>query len=92
MNNSEKMHIEDMPAIMAEMKKDLEELKSMLNQPHEPKEEEYFTRQQVKEKWKIGSDNTIIRLERENILNPVRIGRKLLYRKSEIEKIGGNIE
>lgn len=92
MDKEKEITFNDVPDVLAEIKQELEEIKAAQNQPQQEKEEQYLTRNELKSKLKIGSTNTIVRLEKENVLNPVRVGRKLLYKQSEIDKITGSIE
>jgi len=81
-----KINLEDLPAIVSEMD---EKLNKILEAQQTPEyNTEYLTRNEVMERLKIGSYNTIMNLERRKVLNPVRVGRKLLYRKSEVDNIG----
>ena len=81
-----KIRLEDLPAIVSEMD---EKLNKILEAQQAPEDNtEYLTRNEVMQRLKIGSYNTIMNLERRKILNPVRVGRKLLYKKSEVDNIG----
>jgi hypothetical protein len=92
MDKEKKITFNDVPDVLAEIKQELEEIKRAQSRPAEFKEEQYLTRNELKSKLKIGSTNTVVRLEKEGVLNPVRVGRKLLYKQSEIDKITGSIE
>ena len=84
--DDKKITHDNMPEVMGEMYKDLKELKKALNQPQK-KEETFKDRREAMEKLKIKSYTTIIRLEREGIINPIKVGGKFLYRDSELENI-----
>jgi len=85
-----KIRLEDLPAIVSEMD---EKLNKILEAQKNPEDNtEYLTRNEVMQRLKLGSYNTIMKLERKKILNPVRVGRKLLYKKSEVDNIGKNVE
>jgi len=84
----EKFKLEDLPNIVSEMD---EKINKILEAQQTPEDStEYLTRNEVMQRLKIGSYNTIMNLEKRNILNPVRIGRKLLYKKTEVDNIGQN--
>jgi len=85
--NYENLSLENMPKLVGEMHQDLKELKEALKQPKREKAEQYLTRKEVMEKLKISSYTTIIKLERQNVLKPVRVGKKYLYKQSEVSKI-----
>ena len=81
-----KIRLEDLPAIVSEMDEKLNKILEAQQMPEDTSE--YLTRNEVMQRLKIGSYNTIMNLERRKILNPVRVGRKLLYKKSEVDNIG----
>ena len=83
-----KISYDNLPAAVAELHRKMDQI---LAEKSEPKKAEtkYYTRIQLKEKLSIGSDNTVIRLEKEGVLKPIRIGRKLLYSSENIENISG---
>lgn len=81
-----KIRLEDLPAIVGEMH---EKINKILEYQQNPEDStEFLTRSEVMQRLKVGSYNTIMNLERTQVLNPVRVGRKLLYRKSEVDNIG----
>lgn len=74
-----------MPERINEIEKKIDQL---LEQKNPPASLEYLTRKEVMEILKIGSFSTIMELERNNVLKPISIGRKYLYRKDDIANIG----
>ena len=46
--------------------------------------EELLNREQLKQYTGIGSDVTVIRLERLGVFKPIRLGRRCYYRKAEV--------
>jgi hypothetical protein len=81
-----KIRLEDLPAIVSEMDEKLNKI--LEAQEIQEDNTEYLTRSEVMQRLKLGSYNTIMKLERQKVLNPVRLGRKLLYKKSEVDNIG----
>jgi len=86
--DNENISFENMPKVIGEMHQDIKELKEALKQPQQEKAEQYLTRKEVMEKLKISSFTTVIKLEKQNVLKPVRVGKKYLYKQSEVENIG----
>jgi hypothetical protein len=84
--DSKKINLEDLPAIVSEMDEKLNKILEAQQMPEDTSE--YLTRNEVMQRLKLGSYNTIMKLERQKVLNPVRVGRKLLYKKSEVDNIG----
>ena len=84
--DSTNIKIEDLPRIVSEMDKKLNRL--LESQHNANSGEEYLTRKEVMERLKIGSYNTIINLEKDQVLNPIPVGRKKLYKKSEVDNLG----
>lgn len=50
-----------------------------------PETEKLLDRKETKSLLKIASDVTIISYEKQGILNPVKIGRKVLYRETDVQ-------
>jgi len=76
----------DVPEVMGEILNKVEKLEKAQTQPQQ-ESEEYLTRKEVMDVLKISSYTTVIRLEREGILKPIKMRRKYLYKKSEVSKI-----
>jgi CHASE3 domain sensor protein len=83
--DSTKVRLEDLPEIVDKMDRKLNKI--LEAQKNKKDTTEYLTRNEVMQRLKIGSYNTVIKLERRKILNPIRIGRKLLYKKTEVDNI-----
>jgi predicted DNA-binding transcriptional regulator AlpA len=58
----------------------------------EKKEEKYFTKAEVKQFCGV-CDATLWHWQKRNYLNPIRIGRRVMYKKSDIDRmLNGNTE
>ena len=81
------MENESFNLVLAEISKDLKRIVSLLEDArHErPVEKKWIDRLEV-EKLLESSESTIKRYNRDGILEPIRIGRKNWYKRSEIFK------
>jgi len=87
MNNNETISFNDVPKVVGEILNKVEKLEKAQNQPQQEKREEFLTRKEVMEKLKISSFTTVIRLEKEGTLKPIRVGKRYLYKLSDLEKL-----
>ncbi len=62
------------------------------NQKEPELSDELLSRAELKEYTGIGSDVTVIRMERLGVFKPIRLGRRLFYKKSEIRKSLDNLQ
>lgn len=53
--------------------------------PSIPESDPLLTRAEMKIRFGIASDATVIRYEKAQILQPIRLGKKIFYRKSQVE-------
>jgi hypothetical protein len=60
--------------------------KAMLNFKEPDLNDELITRAELKSYVGIASDTTVIRLEKIGVFSPIRIGRRMFYRKGDVKK------
>lgn len=85
---NKKITLEDLPSVVSEINEKINKILEYQGMPDSFTE--FLTRDEVMQRLKIGSYNTIMNLEKNKVLNPIRVGRKFLYRKSEVDNIGQN--
>lgn len=66
--------------------------KAMSNKKEPELNDELLNRAELKLYAGIASDVTVIRLERQGVFKPMRIGRRLFYRKSDVSKMLDNLQ
>lgn len=80
-----KLSFEQIPDKMAEVIENQERIISMLSESPANQKAQYITRKEVKRLLNVSSDVTIIEMEKKGQLKPYRIGRRVLYKISEVE-------